>query len=70
MANELIKTMLEKGECPICNAQIMPRDDLSGYYCTESDHFDLKVKLLGGEKVEVILNGEKVSDEELEGIEW
>ena len=70
MAHELIKTMLNSGECPICNAQIKSRDDLSGYYCSESDHFDLRVKLLGGEKVEVVLNGEKVSDEELVGIEW
>ena len=71
MSIELIKQVLETGECPECKAAIVSAEDMSGYYCSEDkSHFDLKVIFHGGEKIEAILNGKKVPDEDLKEIEW
>ena len=71
MSADLIRQILKTGECPVCKASIVSDEEMAGYFCSEDkSHFDLKVIFHGGEKIEAILNGKNVPEEDLKEIDW
>ncbi len=71
MSIDLIKEILETGECPVCHATIIFDDELNTYFCEkDKSHITLEVKFKGGESIEAILNGEKIPGDQLKDIEW
>ena len=66
-----IKKVLESGECPECQAQVISDEDMTTYFCEQDRaHFELKVTFHGGEKITAVLNGEDVDEALLREIEW
>jgi len=69
MSAELIKQVLNSGECPICKTEVEFRNDI--YECpADTSHFKLKISFEGGEKITANLNDTVIPPEQLQGIEW
>lgn len=71
MTSEKIKGVLETGECPTCNSEVVAGEGMKEYYCVKNkSHFHLEVKFHGGLSISARLNGVEISSEDLQGIEW
>ncbi len=73
MNRDLITKMLETGTCPVCGGEIeMDDQKLTIYKCTsDPTHFTLEVDFgEDGNTISAKLNGENVSQSDLETIAW